>query len=166
MLSTISGIVETALVAIILPGVSVLLLQKLHYTGFNKDIWLVRASGVVMVLGSFATGLAPTTPWLIFGVAVYSLSKGYGPALVSLIASVAHNQHSGLIYVCIAMMKAIGAFVAGPSLAATFNLGLKWGGNWQGLPFFYAGGLQFVAAIIIFSVRHERKSVQEDEDDE
>lgn len=166
MLATISGIVETALVAVILPGISVVLLKKFHYTVFNKDVWLVRASGVAMVLGSFATGFAPTTPWLIVGVAIYSLSRGYGPALVSLIASVAHNEHSGLIYVCIAMMKAIGAFVAGPSLAATFNLGMKWGGNWQGLPFFYAGGLQLAAVIIVFTVRHEQKSVEHDEEDE
>lgn len=129
-------------------------------------MWLTRVSGVILVLGSLATGFAPTTPWVILGIAIYELSKGYTPALASLIASVAHNSHSGLIYVAIAMMRAIGAFVAGPSLSATFNLGLKLGGGWLGLPFFYAASLQFVAGVIVFSVRPgEKREGEEEEDD-
>jgi MFS family permease len=108
------------------------------------------------VLGSVACAAAPNGTAFTVAVAIYEFSKGYPPAIASVIASVAEKagivQHSA-VYATVATAEGIGAIISGPVIAGAFNVGLQWGGAWYGLPFWICSLLYLVAAVIIFNVR-------------
>ncbi len=95
-------------------------------------------------------------------MAVYELSKGYTASIIGLIISVVDDDHKILIYQCVAIMRCVGALLAGPALAEAYGIDLKLGGGWTGLPFVFEGCLQVFAAAIVFNVRGEKEDVAPD----
>jgi hypothetical protein len=63
-------------------------------------------------------------------------------------------------------MRSAGQLIAGPLLAAFFTIGLRWGGAWLGLPFVFAGFLQILAGLIVFSVKDRSRLARYDEEEE
>lgn len=158
LLSSVVAVANLAVLVLVLPGASYLLLARHGFTALRKDLWLARASGCVQVLGSFLTALAPDGPAFVAAIALYECNKGYTPAVVSIIVSVAERegiaQHS-TVYACIATMSAMGAMLAGPVMASAFRIGLRWGQSWYGLPFLAAGLLQLCTLCILVYVRQK-----------
>ena len=145
---------------VVIPIASRLLLKKL--TPIGKDIWISRFGVICLALGSFGTGLAPTSSLFIASFAIYRVEICYTPAVISVIAGIAgvddvHKNQTSLLYLCTSVMRSTGAIVAGPLLAEALRVGLRLGGNWLGLPFFVAGCLQVIAAVIVCSVRDKSK---------
>ncbi|KAK3187282.1 hypothetical protein K4F52_003913 [Lecanicillium sp. MT-2017a] len=152
-----------AVIAVLFPIVSKRLLRT--RSAISKDIWLTRFGLLSLIIGSFATGLAPTRALFILAVLIYRMSGSYTPSVISLIASVAgirgaDDEHASMVYLSVAFMRCIGQLSAGPILAAVFTVGLNWGGAWLGLPFVFAGFLQIIAAAIVFSVRDKGEAVR------
>lgn len=123
----------------------------------SKDLWLSRVSIVVMMIGSFATGLGPTVELFLLGMVICDLGMGFPPALFSVMASMVRIEHHGLLYTCISVVRSLGQLTAGPLLSWAFQLGMKWGKEWYGLSFVLAGLLQIVAVVIVFSVKSKRQ---------
>ncbi|OAA72852.1 Major facilitator superfamily transporter [Akanthomyces lecanii RCEF 1005] len=158
LLSSVAAAANLAVLVLVLPGASYLLLLRYRFTALRKDLWLARASGCVQVLGSFLTALAPTGPAFVAAIALYECNRGYTPAVVSVIVSVAERagiaQHS-TVYACISTMSAMGSMLAGPVMASAFRVGLRWGQSWYGLPFLAAGLLQLCTLFILLYVRQK-----------
>lgn len=153
------------LITVLLPLTSKWLLRTRSAVG--KDIWLARCGIGALVVGSFATGLAPTRATFIIAVLIFRMSSAYTPTIISLIASVAgirraDDEHASLVYLAVAFMRCAGQLIAGPLLAIFLTLGIEWGGAWLGLPFIFAGFLQILAGFIVFSVRDNTKAKAED----
>ena len=143
------------------PFATFLLLKWNTPTG--KDIWISRIGILSLVTGSFGMGLAPTSAMFITALSVWRVETCYTPAVMSLIAHVAgiddvQKDQTGLVYLCMSFIRCTGIIIGGPLLAEALRLGLRYGGGWLGLPFLAAGCLQFIAAIIVFSVREKRTS--------
>jgi hypothetical protein len=144
------------MVAVILPGLSTLLTHRYKLSAVAKDLWLARGTLTVMVIGSVLSGLAPTGTLFTIAVAIFELSKGSHPAVVSLIASLTEPEHHSLMYVCVAIMQSVGALASPPILSAIFSLGLKWGPSWYGLSFFAAAVLQLLSMTILYATREKK----------
>lgn len=145
-------------VAVILPALSHFLLKRNSFSAVRKDMWLLRVSIIAQVIGSALSAVAPTGRSFVAAVSIFELSNGYLPATLSVIATLVDDRHQSLVYVTSSIMQAIGSIVAGPLLAEAFNLGIRWGRAWYGLPFAFAGLLQFVAAVIVFTSRRKGRT--------
>lgn len=137
---------------IILPVINQLLTKAPSLTPLMKDLWLARGSILLLVIGSFGLGLAPTSSTMIANLVLYSLGSGYGAAIRSLLTAAVHGEHTGMLYAMMSLLENAGSLIAGPLLALIFRLGLVWGGIWIGLPFIGAGLLFSLAAAIVFGV--------------
>lgn len=153
LINTMQSSVTLPVITVLLPSVALLLQKYLHLAPAKKDLWITRGSAVLMVLGSLFQGLAPTPALFVASVGFYELSRGYMPALLSVVAALVGREAQNRVYVCVAMMQAVGTLVAGPLLGQVFALGLGMGEGWYGLPFLVSGGLQGVAMVFTFVVR-------------
>lgn len=142
-------------VAVILPALSNFLLKRNSFSAVRKDMWLLRVSIIAQIVGSVSSAVAPTGKSFVAAVSIFELSKGYLPAALSVIATLVDDRHQSLVYVTSSIMQAIGSIVAGPLLAEAFNLRIRWGRSWYGLPFAFAGLLQLIAALIVFTSRQK-----------
>lgn len=158
LLASVKAVANFAGVALILPAISQFLLKKGSFSAVRKDMWLLRISIVAQVFGSVLSAVAPTGKAFVAAVSIFELSKGYLPAALSVVATLVDGKHQSLVYVTSSIMQALGSIVAGPLLAEMFNLGLKWGRAWYGLPFAFAGLLQLVAAVIVFASRQRKRN--------
>lgn len=158
LLSSVVSVANLAMLVVVLPAASYLLLLRYRFSALRKDLWLARASGCVQVLGSFLTALAPTAPAFVASIALYECNKGHTPAMVSVIVSVAERAgiaQQTTVYAVVSTMSATGAMLAGPVMASAFRVGLGWGQSWYGLPFFAAGVLQLCTLCILIYVRQK-----------
>ncbi|ERS95483.1 hypothetical protein HMPREF1624_07999 [Sporothrix schenckii ATCC 58251] len=119
----------------------------------QRDLWLARTSCVLLIVGCFVVGLAPTAASMIAGLVVYCLGNGYNLVLRSLLAVLVEPEHRGTLYNAAGILESTGAVIAGPLLAAAYRAGLRLGGLWTGLPFFGAVVLCSIALFILATAR-------------
>ncbi|KJR86821.1 MFS transporter [Sporothrix schenckii 1099-18] len=119
----------------------------------QRDLWLARTSCVLLIVGCFVVGLAPTAAFMIAGLVVYCLENGYNLVLRSLLAVLVEPEHRGTLYNAAGILESTGAVIAGPLLAAAYRAGLRLGGLWTGLPFFRAVVLCSIALFILATAR-------------
>lgn len=136
-----------------MPFATQVLLARLGLSPLHKDLWLARAGIVTLVVGAFGIGLASSSPLLVIGLMIYSLGYGYGPAVRGVVVTMAEGRQTGLLFTSMSLLECLGLLVSGPLLAATFKLGMGWGGVWIGLPFITAGLCLLCAAVIVLGIR-------------
>lgn len=152
LLGSVRSFVALGTTAVVLPLVDVLLRKKLNISLAAKDMWLVRGSILVMLLGSICISVSESTATFVSSLAIFGLGSGYEFAMRGLLAQVAGDSIA-TVYTTMSFMETIGELIAGPMLARLYRVGLGWGGNWIGLPFFAVAGLFTVAAIIVWCIR-------------
>lgn len=143
---------SVALLLVILPAVSQLLLSSLGLTPLTKDLWLARGSIILLMVGCFMMAFASIPIVLVMGLTFYSLGGGYASIMRGLISNVANGYHVGMLFTTLSFLETGGMLISGPLLATTFRVGLNWGGVWVGLPFMTAGGLLACAALVITTI--------------
>ncbi|KAJ6787143.1 hypothetical protein PWT90_10726 [Aphanocladium album] len=153
LLNTVRSVVALPMITLILPSVALLLQKRLRLSPVKKDLWIARGSVVAMVAGSVLQGLAPTGAAFVASVGFYELSRGYTPALVSVLAALVAAERESMVYVCVTMMQALGQIIAGPLLGQVLALGFRMGTAWYGLPFVMCGCLQAVSMLFVYVVR-------------
>ncbi|KAF2839659.1 major facilitator superfamily MFS-1, partial [Patellaria atrata CBS 101060] len=131
----------TLVLLVILPFITSLL----HHPAQRKDLILSRASALIMALGFLTTASAPNVPLFLVACAIYNLGGGLMFLLRSLLTSLVEPHHVGRLYTTLGVIENVGLIVGAPLLAELFRIGVKWGGNWIGLPFLACAGL--VAAV-------------------
>lgn len=136
-----------------LPFASYLLIHKLSFTGRVKDLWLARASSVLLTLGAFTIGLAAEPVLMSIGLGLLSLGSGYTLLIRSVLASTVEKNHIGTMYTMIGTIETIGILIAGPLLAISFRIGMEGDKRWLGLPYIVAGFLFALATLTVFIIR-------------
>ncbi|KAG8161996.1 hypothetical protein KVR01_007761 [Diaporthe batatas] len=152
-LLSIRAFSNLVLLLVLLPLASYLLVSKWSFTGHAKDLWLARASGVLLTIGAFTIGLAVQPAVMIIGLGLMSLGSGYNLLVRSLLAATVEKSHIGTMYTVIGTLETVGILISGPLLAITFRVGMEGDGGWIGLPYIIAGILLLLAAVIVCSIR-------------
>ncbi|KAF4343720.1 major facilitator superfamily transporter [Fusarium beomiforme] len=149
--------VNIALFTVILPFIATYMLVSWSPT--SRDLWIGRASIILLVLGSFILFLSETAVGMIIGLVISTLGSGFAPTMRSLTTSLVESRHPnatsdiGRLYALISVAEGTGSLVAGPGMALAFRLGMSWGQVWLGLPFGLAALLFAFVSIILFSVK-------------
>ncbi|KAI0433112.1 MFS general substrate transporter [Xylaria sp. FL1042] len=116
----------------------------LRLSTFHRDLVLAQASAAIAGLGYFFLG-GPDPAFLISGMIILSLSTGISPLGRSLISNLVEPSQTSQVFTIASVIEGIGSLPAGPFLAWTFSYGMRLGGLWLGLPFFFLGSLGFFA---------------------
>lgn len=126
---------------------------------------MARISALVLVIGAlFIAG--PTAGISIFGTIIYTLGTGFSALTRSLLTTLVDSQHVARLYSAAGVLDMIGAMVAGPGIPLLWKLGLKWKGNWLGLPFFGAMVLCSMSAACVWIFRLPKEAMAEEEGEE
>jgi MFS transporter, PCFT/HCP family, solute carrier family 46 (folate transporter), member 1 len=134
---------------------------------FARDMALARASAAVLAAGCLLCAM-PGVGAVLGGVGVSTLAVGLGSMTKSLIACFVAAEHTTRLYTLTGMVETLGGLFAGPTLAWSFQAGLKMGGGWVGLPFYYVAGLSALVFLALLFVRspEERKVGSEENGEE
>ncbi len=157
--------VQLPLVLVVLPAVGSALLRA-KFSPALKDAWITRGSLILAVIGNTLVGLAWTVPLLIVALVIFASSTGVDPALRSLLVSAAAATGSGnaAVMSTISLMQALGLFISGPIMAASFRAALRLSDALLGLPFFIAAALMTLAAIVMFALSFSDVEAKEAEE--
>lgn len=154
--------VLTVVVLAVLPLLSSVLTGRFRFPVFRKDLVLAQGSLVFLVIGNLLTG-GEHPAEVITGIVVSTFSSGLSSLAKSLIASYVDAQHSAQLFALTGMVETAGSIFGAPSVAWAFDRGVKMGGRWMGLPFFYVAILSAIAlAALLFVDRH--RAVKRDEE--
>ena len=164
-LFSIRGLLTVAVLGF-LPAVSSLLtsprLGRFQLSVFRKDIVLEQMSLLALVVGSALTGGA-TFPQVVAGQMISTLAVGGSSMAKSLVAYYVDAEHTSRLYTLVGMIETVGSFFAGPTLAWMFNTGMRLGGRWMGLPFFFVAVLCALALVAVCLVREPQAAKTNDD---
>ncbi|KAI0516926.1 MFS general substrate transporter [Xylaria bambusicola] len=121
-------------------------------SNFRRDLVLAQASAVFAGIGYFLLG-GPEKASLISGIVILSLSTGLGPLGRSLISNLVEPSQTSQVFTIASIVEGIGSLPAGPFLAWAFSCGMRLGGVWMGLPFFFLGSLGGLALLVLCFVK-------------
>lgn len=103
------------------------------------------------------------------GIIVMALGTGQDSTLRSMATDLVDASGLSIVYSAITMLRAIGGSISGPIYAGLYDVGIRNGGVWLGLPFMAAGLLFAVAFSLLILLKdesgYEAIGYQEDEDD-
>jgi hypothetical protein len=150
-LLSLRAFINFALLLALLPGLSWFFIKRLHFSPTEKDLFLVRFSVIVLVLGALLIGISPTVVGTIIGMIIFTLGTGTGALTRSLITSLVDQEHVGRLYAAIGLVETCGGLAAGPMLAGLYTLGLQLQGPWVGLPFLAVAVICSVGAVGIWA---------------
>lgn len=140
------------LLIVLLPLAGRLLQSGLHLSPTTKDLWLSRAGILLKLFGFLVIGAAPNVPLL--GIGLFLLVSGGGTLLCmrSLITSLVEPHHIARLYNAISVLDTLGLMTGGPIMAACFRWGMRAGGVWIGLPFWFCGLLVALAGVALWTL--------------
>lgn len=78
------------------------------------------------------------------------MGAAYDLTLRSLLSQLVDASHRATLFTTVAMFECIGGVIAGPLLAISYQVGLRLGGMWIGLPFFLSGLLCTCSLCILY----------------
>lgn len=135
-------------------------LGKYQLSIFKRDLRLAQLSLVFLIVGSILMG-GESLAEVITGLVVSTFAIGIDSLAKSLIASYVDKEHTSRLYALTGMTETAGRFFGAPSLAWTFERGVKSG--WMGLPFYFVAGLCALALVALCFVQKPNIS---DEDEQ
>ncbi|THX16494.1 MFS general substrate transporter [Aureobasidium pullulans] len=149
---------------LILPRISSFLQHRMLFSPLRKDLLLARTMGIVLAIGLFLAA-GPTLGSVLSGLLLVTIGSSSTTICRSIAAHYVDSRHVASMYTFLNLLNTAGAILASPLLASTFVLGMKWGGDWQGLPYLCLGVLGTISAIALFLIRRGTGEVEEMEDD-
>ncbi|KAG2160618.1 hypothetical protein VTO58DRAFT_104841 [Aureobasidium pullulans] len=149
---------------LILPRISSFLQHRMLFSPLRKDLLLARTMGIILAIGLFLAA-GPTLGCVLSGLLLVTIGSSSTTICRSIAAHFVDSRHVASMYTFLNLLNTAGAILASPLLASTFVLGMKWGGDWQGLPYFCLGVLGTVSAIALFLIRRGTGEVEEMEND-
>ncbi|KAI0453475.1 MFS general substrate transporter [Xylaria acuta] len=120
----------------------------LKISTFHRDLVLAQASAAFAGLGYFLLG-GPNLAFLTSGMVILAFSTGIGPLCRSLISNLVEPDQTSQVFTIVSIVEGIGFLPAGPFLAWAFSSSMRLGGLWLGLPFFFLGGIGFLALLVL-----------------
>ncbi|KAH7318387.1 major facilitator superfamily domain-containing protein [Stachybotrys elegans] len=150
------GLLNLALLAV-LPTVSKMLMSRMGYTTFGKDLLLTQVSTVLIVIGAFIEAFSHNVVLFVFGLVIGTLGAADSPLARATVSHYVEPQYISRLYGLISMVEILGSFIGSPVLAWLFDKGLQHKGIWIGLPYFYIGVLCCISLVALMFVRPPRK---------
>ncbi|KAJ6036666.1 Major facilitator superfamily domain general substrate transporter [Penicillium herquei] len=157
-LRTLRGITEMLVLLVILPALSKYLLR--WQTPAARDLTLARGSVIIATIGVLWMA-APQIEITITGLGIQSLGGGLGPLCRSLANSFVLPEDISKLNTLMGIVETSGSLFAGPALAWLFEIGMKKGGLFIGLPYFGLAAAFLLCVLGLFLVR---APVEEDHD--
>lgn len=136
-----------------MPLLSYLITKYLHWEPTWKDFRLSQGCGLLATIGFAIIALAAVPAVLVLGLVAISLGSALAVTSRSLATSLVAADHVGTLYSAAAVMQSLGNLVAGPLFACGFNLGMRLGEEWLGLPFLLAALLFVIVFAAISCIR-------------
>ena len=152
-LLSLRAFVNIVLLIGVLPLVSRILTQWFNLASKAKDLFLAQISVIFLIIGSTLIAASPTISLSIAGLVVWTLGTGFVPLCRSIITTLVDQQHIGRLYAAIAFVQVVAQLAAGPTLAASFSLGLKLRGPWVGLPYYLVAVMSLLAGVGLWTFR-------------
>lgn len=147
LLLSLRALVNILVLLAFIPLLSTFLIKKMGFSSKGKDLLLARFSIIVLAIGSFVIAASPTIGLTIFGMIIWTVGTGYESLTRSLITTLVDKEHIGRLYSIITVVETVGALIAGPTLNWLYSVGLKKGGGWIGLPFYFLTLVCLVASL-------------------
>ncbi|KAH8698674.1 P-loop containing nucleoside triphosphate hydrolase protein [Talaromyces proteolyticus] len=160
LLVSLRASVNIALFTIILPSITACALSGT--SSASKDLWIGKASIILLFLGTVIIASSEIAAFMITGVIISTLGAGFAPVIRSLVTFLVESHHAnkasdiGRLYALISVVEGIGSLMAGPGMAWAFRLGMAWGHTWLGFPFVIAAALFALVSVVVFSIRTEK----------
>ena len=137
----------------VLPWITSFLTAKCKLCDQTKDLYLARASQVLVALGWVCVAASPQVWTLCVSLLAVALGSGAASLLRSFLTSLLPSHHVARTYSLIGIVDTLGCMLGYPLLTELFQKGLARGTGWVGLPFHFIGALSALLAGILFMVR-------------
>jgi MFS family permease len=129
--------VTLAVLLVLIPIASEVLLKTFKISNTQKDLMLVRGSATLLTIGTLLLGLSKESSVAVLSLLIFALGNGFTTVSKSLLTTFGPHEMAGTLLSAMNVSAALGAMIAGPIISITFNLGLSWGGAWIGAPLFF-----------------------------
>ncbi|KAM0739669.1 hypothetical protein ACQRIT_004853 [Beauveria bassiana] len=117
-----------------------------------KELRIVKGSVLCWTVGLALMAFAAQAAPFIVGITILSLGSGYLASLRSLANALVPQAQVGLVNGQIGLATGVGSLVAGPSMAAAFQRGMRLDGLWSGLPYIIAAVLFSAATALAWCI--------------
>ncbi|KAK5175378.1 uncharacterized protein LTR77_000517 [Saxophila tyrrhenica] len=164
--ATLVAMIYSATVAVLLffiiPFVSNTLVNRLHLSVMKKDLYLLRASQILLGAGWCMFSFAPNLASVALSLVLASLGQGAPLLLRSFITSLLPKDQIATAYSFISIVDTLGTMVGAPLLAGLLKRGFSLGGGLVGLPFLATGLVIGGFAVVLFAVRIKKGEDRKD----
>lgn len=162
------GLLNLLILALLPVAGDILISPRFGYSIARKDLFLTRVSTILLVVGAIIEGFSQTSVLFLFGLFVQTLGAADSPLARATLVHYFDPAYTSRMYALLGMTEVLGSFIGGPVLAMLFDIGLKRGKGWIGLPWFYVAALCFLALVALLFVRLPRSQQRTaaDSDDE
>jgi len=156
LLSLRAGVDVLVLLAV-LPYISSALLRIFKLNGAYNDLALAKMSSLCLIFGAVIIGGSPSKYGAIAGLVVYTFGTGFWSLVLSMATALVPASQIASLYATISVVDQLGAFVAGPTIAGIFGLGLNKGGAWIGLPYYAVATMITISSSGLWYIKFQDK---------
>lgn len=136
---------------VVFPVASQFLLTR-HVSGLRKDFLFAKVGIIAAVVGLLGIGLSPTLQASMVALAIFAFISAYDGGMKSIQTQLAGEQNVAAMFTARSVLESAGGLISGPVFAIIYNIGIKKGSFWIGLPFFVGASCYLVIAIVVFAV--------------
>ena len=142
----------SAVILGVLPTVGSIVSKAAGIYDRDKDLLVVKASIALSATGAILIALAPSIPFLLFGLAIFASSVGFRDSMIAVVSRGLSDPKPGSsgssngdvsiarLYMSISIIEVVGNMTNGPLWAAVYRLALKMGTQiGMAMPFLVAG---------------------------
>jgi MFS-type transporter involved in bile tolerance (Atg22 family) len=132
------GIIEIMILTS-LPRISEIMTSRLGFTSFGKDLYLTQVSFLVLTISAFTRAVSSSIWLFLIGLFMGTFGSAESALARATVSAYVEPSHTSRLFALAGTVDVLGSFAAGPAMAWLFDKGMRWGGIWTGLPWFYLG---------------------------
>ncbi|WPH00667.1 Hypothetical protein R9X50_00349700 [Acrodontium crateriforme] len=149
---TVRSAVALAVLSVFLPLCNRIAASAKGWSTNDRDIAIMRTAAAFLTIGALVLSAASTSWTAILAFIFLAFGAPLTVVGKSLLTALGPKEMAGTLLSSINTAASLGAVVAGPILAASFQHGLRKGGSWIGFPLlvialFYASG--FISVLCV-----------------
>lgn len=163
---TIRPSITLVVLLVITPFASKTLMGNFGLSSSRKDLILVRVSAALLTIGTLLLGVSQTSSLAILSFVIFALGNAFTTIGKSLLTTLGPPEMAGTLLSAMNVSASLGAVIAGPVIALTFDWGLRQGGIWVGAPLFLVALLYALTLASVCVMRLPEKSQARDDDDQ
>ena len=150
---------------VIIPVFSKILIGGFGVTSSRKDLFLARISAALLTAGTLILSISEVSWLAVLSFVILAFGNAFPIVGKSLLTSLGPQEMAATLLSAMNVCASLGAVTAGPLIAVSFDLGLKYGGIWASMPLFVITLLfaLTLASVCIMEIPDKRKGDGEDE---